>query len=83
MAARGAAFGHVRELPSGRYPARSTVPGSVCTEYVNAPSTYATKARATLWLAKQRTLIAEGKIDPTTVNTAFGDYAQTWLAGRS
>ncbi|WP_407344257.1 tyrosine-type recombinase/integrase [Pengzhenrongella phosphoraccumulans] len=82
MAARRAAFGHVRKLPSGRYQARFTVPGSVCTEYVNAPSTFATKASATLWLAKQRTLIAEGKIDPTTVNIAFGDYAQTWLAGR-
>ena len=82
MAARRAAFGHVRKLPSGRYQARFTVPGSACTEYVNAPSTFVTKASATLWLAKQRTLIAEGKLDPTTVNIAFGDYARTWLAGR-
>jgi len=32
MAARGAAFGHVRKLPSGRYQARSTVPGSERTQ---------------------------------------------------
>jgi len=42
------------------------VPGSACTECVNAPSTFATKASATLWLAKQRTLIAEGRLTKST-----------------
>ena len=60
---RWAAVGYVRRLPSGRYQARFTVSGSACTRYVNAPSTFATKASATLRLAKQRTLIAEGKLN--------------------
>ncbi|WP_426594674.1 tyrosine-type recombinase/integrase [Cellulomonas sp. McL0617] len=49
---------------------------------ITAPDTFGTKAQATAWLAKQRTLIGEGKVNPTAIVTTFGEYASMWLAGR-
>ena len=73
-------FGSVRKLPSGRYQARYQVPGSE--QSVTAPDTFGTKTLATAWLAKQRVLIGEGKVNPTAVVTTFGEFATAWLAGR-
>lgn len=81
--AKRASFGQVRKLPSGRYQARYAVPGSSNGAYINAPTTFATKGAAQTWLAKQRTDIAEGKLNPAGGSTLFGEYATTWLAGRA
>jgi len=50
--------------------------------YVNAPATFTAKSAATLWLAKQQTLIAEGRLNPAAANLTFEEYARAWLAGR-
>lgn len=75
-------FGQVTKQRSGRYRARYTVPGAV-QDWVNAPATFDTKRAAELWLAKQQTLIAEGKINPEVVTITFGQYAERWLAERA
>ncbi|OIQ84048.1 putative prophage phiRv2 integrase [mine drainage metagenome] len=81
MAGRNS-FGQVTKLPSGRYRARYTIPGAA-QQWVNAPSTFDAKIDAEGWLARQRTLIADGKIRPDVVRTTFGTYAAGWLAGRA
>jgi integrase len=81
MAGR-AAFGQVRKLPSGRFHARYAVPGSARGSYINAPATFPLKSAAQRWLAKQQTLIDEGKINPSAVNTTFGEFGQVWLEQR-
>lgn len=75
-------FGQVRKLPSGRWQARYTAPGAE-QQWINAPATFDTKRAGETWLAKQQTLIAEGKINPTATRTTFAEYANAWLAGRS
>ncbi|MHB1490638.1 MAG: tyrosine-type recombinase/integrase, partial [Cellulomonas sp.] len=70
------------KLPSGRWRARYTVPGAA-QQWVNAPSTFDAKVDAEGWLARQRTLIADGKIRPEVVRMTFAAYAETWLAGRA
>ena len=77
-----AAFGQVRKLPSGRFQARYSVPGSARGSYINAPATFPLKSAAQRWLAKQQTLIDEGKINPSAVNTTFGEFGTMWLEQR-
>lgn len=73
-------FGSVRKLPSGRYQARYQVPGAE--RSITAPDTFRTKAEATAWLAKQRGLIGDGKVNPTAVVTTFGEFGRRWLEQR-
>src|SRR4051812_24841546 len=73
-------FGSVRKLPSGRYQARYQVPGAE--QSITAPDTFRTKSSATAWLAKQRGLIGEGKVNPTAVVTTFGEFGRRWLERR-
>ncbi len=81
MAGRRRGFGQVRKLPSGRWQARYTAPSGK--DRIAAPTTFGNKPAAEAWLAKQQTLIAEGKINPTAVRTTFAEYAEAWLAGRA
>lgn len=71
----------MRKLPSGRWQARYTAPGAEAR--LAAPTTFDTKRAAEAWLAKQQTLIAEGKINPAAVRTTFREYSEAWLAGRA
>lgn len=73
-------FGQIRKLPSGRYQARYQVPGSE--RVVSAPTTFETKDLASMWLARQRVDIADKVLNPTASVTTFGEYAESWLAGR-
>lgn len=75
-------FGGVRKLPSGRYQAYYGVPGS-WRERVNAPTTFATKKAADVWLAEQQVLIERRQIGPEAHVIAFEDYARRWLRQRS
>ncbi len=75
-------FGGVRKLPSGRYQAYYGVPGSGRGR-VNAPTTFATKKAADVWLAEQRVLIERRQISPEAQVIAFEDYARRWLRQRS
>lgn len=76
-------FGQVRRLPSGKYQARYTVVGG---KWRNAPTTFARKAEASAWLARERTrLEAEAAGAPSATRLAaptFAAYAETWLATR-
>ena len=72
--------GAVRRLPSGRYQA-SYLDGTT-RERVQAPSTFATKADADLWLATVRADDARGELlDPRLSRRTFGEWAVEWLLG--
>lgn len=76
--ARRRTFGHVRKLPSGRWQA------SYLDEHkrgrIGAPSTFATKADANLWLASVETDMARGEhLQPELARRAFGEWADEWL----
>lgn len=76
-------FGQVAKLPSGRYRARYSVPGSV-QQWVNAPVTFARKTDATLWLDQQRVAITDGVVRPKALasKVTLRQYAETWLDSR-
>ena len=79
-------FGYTRKLPSKRWQASYTGPDLA--RYA-APSTFAAKVDAELWLASERALIAAGKWSPPALrrdaaseSVTFGVYARTWLRDR-
>ena len=84
MASRRSGFGQITKLPSGRYRARYTVPGSKPQRWVNAPQTFTRKADGEAWLARQRTEIEDGVVRPKAIasKVTLDRYAQTWLANR-
>jgi integrase len=73
-------FGSVRRLPSGRYQARFTIPGSE--KMVTAPTTFTTKGDAYTWLDTQRADIERGVWRPGPQSLTFGEYAERWHAER-
>lgn len=79
---RRSQFGSIRRLPSGRYQARFTEPGT--DRLINAPHTFTTRGDAQGWLAVQRGKIVSGtwkrkEVSPLTV----GEYAAKWLAEKT
>ncbi len=80
-------FGSLSILPSGRIRARYTGPDRALH---NAPYTFNTKMDAEGWLTDERRLISAGtwtspahrKALATLPPTAFGAYAEAWVAGR-
>jgi hypothetical protein len=52
----------VRRLPSGRYHARFTEPGTV-RRWVNAPATFETKRAAEWWVARERSALEDRKAE--------------------
>lgn len=78
--ARRRAFGHVRKLPSGRFQAMYAAPDGLRRV---APSTFATKTDATLWMTRVEISIADGRWrDPTQTREVFGSYAERWIRER-
>lgn len=77
-------FGQVAELTSGRWRARYTIPGAVPRRWVNAGITFATKRDAELWLARQRTELADGILRPRALasEVTFRAYTSRWIEER-
>ena len=72
--------GAVRRLPSGRY--QASYLDETTRERVKAPSTFAAKADADLWLATVRVDDARGELlDPRLSRRTFGEWATEWLLG--
>ena len=73
-----ARFGNIRKLPSGRFQARFTAPGSAQPSSA-APTTFDTRGDAETWLAMMRADIARDAWNPTANckagAIAFGAYA--------
>jgi integrase len=93
MAARGKrAFGSIRKLPSGRFQARYTGPDG--NTYAGRSSegralTFDARAYAERYLSRVDADIQAGRWEtpdapkpPADLPQLFGDYAETWLAGR-
>jgi integrase len=80
MAQGRSGFGNVRELKSGRWQARYTIPGTEQT--VTAPHTFDGKGDAETWLAVQRADLVRGAWMPSDAKRTFGDYATKWLEQR-
>lgn len=81
---RRSTFGQVRKLPSGRWHARYTVPGTE-RDLVNAPTTFDTKGDAETWLSTVRADLARGVWQaprPKAKPLTFAAYAERWLAER-
>jgi integrase len=78
-------FGSITKLPSRRYRARYTVPGSTPQVWINAPETFARKDEAELWLARQRTAIEDGRVRPRAQasKVTLREYADEWLDTRT
>lgn len=55
---RRSSFGQVRKLPSGRYQARSVVPGT--TRFVNGPNSFLGKRDARAWLTTEEDDLIRG-----------------------
>lgn len=73
-------FGAVRRLPSGRWQARYPSPGG---ERVEAPTTFATKAEASRFLAEVEMQMARGSWTAVAGSRVrLEDYAWGWLGGR-
>ena len=80
-APKRSSFGTIRKLPSGRYQARYTVPGT--DKLINAPMTYTTKGDADAWLRAERSARERGTWRPAESSTqTLRDYAERWLADR-
>ncbi len=80
-------FGSIRRLPSKRYQVRYAAPDGV---QHTAPMTFDARADAESWLADRRREIADGtwqvaanEREQATKMVTFGNYAETWLAGRT
>lgn len=84
MARSRSGFGAVAQLPSGRWRARYTIPDAVPRQWVNAGTTFDTKKDAELWLARQRTELADGILRPKALasDVTFRDYAARWIEER-
>jgi integrase len=78
---RRSSFGQVRKLPSGRWHARYTAPGT--DRFVNAPSTFDTKLDAQTWLTTQRADLVRGAWLPPDSAVTFRAYSATWLEHRT
>ena len=73
-------FGRIRRLPSGRWQARHKGPDGIDRA---APSTFATKRDAEVWLAKTEVAILSDQwLDPDAGAVAFGEYARSWIDER-
>jgi integrase len=81
--AKRSQFGSVRRLPSGRFQARYTIPGT--DTVVTAPMTFTTKQDAETWLAVQRADLARGTWKPPDKRKPLlvGEYAERWLTERN
>ncbi len=72
-------FGNVRKLPSGRWQARYEIEGG---RSATAPTSFATKADATRWLAGVETDRAKRSwVDPLAGRIDLDSYAWSWLRG--
>jgi len=79
MVQRGT-FGHVRRLASGRWQASHLDP--VTRKRVVAPSTFARKTDATLWLSSVETDGARGEhVGLELTQRKFAEWAEEWVAG--
>lgn len=73
-------FGRIRHLPSGRWQARYN--GSDGIDRA-APSTFAIKRDAEVWLAKTEVAILSDQwLDPDAGAVSFGEYARSWIDER-
>src|ERR687891_251596 len=76
--ARRRTFGYVRRLPSGRW--QASYLDEPTRERVVAPSTFATKTDANLWLASVETDMVRGDhLRPELARRLFGEWAEEWL----
>lgn len=84
VATRRNGFGSVTKLPSKRWRARYTIPGSLPQVWVSAPHTFDTKDEAEVWLAGQRTALVNKDVAPRVEasTTTLREYATTWLDER-
>lgn len=81
-------WGKIRRLPSGRYQASHVGPDG---ERHTAPMTFTAKLDASAWLARQRTLIGEGKWTSAAARADLATrqavtlrvYAEQWLTERT
>ncbi|MDO8731461.1 MAG: tyrosine-type recombinase/integrase [Actinomycetota bacterium] len=72
-------FGGVEKLPSGRYRARFRIDG----RWVNAPTTFATKTEAAIFLDSVRTDQVRGAWKaPRVVRMTVNEYGQKWIEQR-
>ncbi|MGI5485664.1 tyrosine-type recombinase/integrase [Microtetraspora malaysiensis] len=73
-------FGRVRKLPSGRFQARYAGPDGLDRP---APSTFATKREAEIWLSKKEIEIQEGDwSNPNLGKITFKVYGSDWIDER-
>jgi hypothetical protein len=73
-------FGRVRQLPSGRWQARYKGPDGIDRP---APSTFATKRAAEVWLTKiEVDVLADQWLNPDAGAVPFGEYARSWIEER-
>ena len=73
-------FGNVRRRTSGRWQTRYFVEGT----WHTGPNTFATKADASAWLAREQADRSRGTwVDPRAGKETVESYATRWLAGRS
>ncbi len=80
-------FGQITKLPSGRFRARYTGPDTIRHA---APFTFEARGDAEAWLVAERRSITSGdewtppklRAVRSSKRLLFGEYAQTWLAGR-
>ena len=84
MATRRNGFGSITKLPSKRWRARYTIPGSMPQVWVSAPATFETKREAEVWLSRQRTALVDKVVAPRAEasKTTLGVYATRWLEER-
>lgn len=84
MATRRSGFGQIAQLPSTRWRARYTVPGSIPQVWVNAPVTFETKRDAQVWLSRQHTAVVDKVIEPRAEASrmTLREYASGWLDER-
>lgn len=83
-------FGNVSKLPSGRWRARFPDPGHKGpgrADWINAPTTFLTKADANGWLAAREAEVVEHRWRPappvpTGPLETFAEYSARWLATR-
>jgi integrase-like protein len=73
-------FGRVRELPSGRWPARYKGPDGIDRP---APNTFDSQTSAERWLTlTEAEIIQGGWTDPDAGRVLFGNYATDWIEER-
>ena len=72
--------GSIRKLPSGRYQARFRDVGG---RLRSAPTTFATKGQADLWLATIAADLSRGEwVDPKAGKVPLAAYAAEWMRGK-